>query len=354
VRQPLDRRLLSLTVRRTVSILSALAVSAIAGGCGGSAAPATVSTGARVRSPSQHRPSGGATEVPASRPSVLTYRPLYSLPAPLRDPAFVPLGSSRFALIGGLSEGDTSTSEVYVGDLTHVTQAATLAIAQHDAQGALLDGKVYVFGGGSFSELDHIIRFDPASKAVTTVGTLPSAQSDVAVTPIGNTAYVVGGYDGISWKRTILAYTPGAAATRVVGTLPVGLRYAAVTAVGGRVLIAGGSTPTGASRAIFSFDPATGSVMRIGTLPQPVTHGELAALGGFAYLVGGRGNGASSQTAQIFAINPTDGRIAAAGRLPTALSDAGLLPTGSGLLVVGGLESSGAVGDSVGELTPTR
>ena len=86
---------------------------------------------------------------------------------------------------------------------------ATLGTAQHDAQAALLAGKVYVFGGGSFSELDHIFSFDPASHALATVGSLPVAQSDVAVTSIGNTAYVVGGYDGVSWRNTILAYSPG-------------------------------------------------------------------------------------------------------------------------------------------------
>ena len=159
-------------------------------------------------------------------------------------------------LIGGLSASDTSTTEVDTGDRSQVTQAATLGVAQHDAQAALLEGRVYVFGGGSFSELDHIFSFSPATEALATVGSLPAAQSDVAVTAIGNTAYVIGGYDGVSWKNTILAYSPGASTTRTVATIPVGLRYAAATAIDGRVLIAGGSTPTAASRAIFSFDPA--------------------------------------------------------------------------------------------------
>jgi hypothetical protein len=320
-------------------------------GCGGSHTGAGGSAG--QRSSNSHARLTIRKRTPA-RAATLTYRHLYTLPAPLRDPAFAALGGGRFALLGGLSAADTSTNEVYIGDRRHVRAAATLGVAQHDAQAATLAGRVYVFGGGSFSELDHIFSFEPADATLATVGALPSAQSDTAVTSIGDTAYVVGGYDGVSWKDTILSYRPGAKATRLAARMPVGLRYAAVTAIGGRVLIAGGSTPTAASRAVFSFDPRTGRVTRIATLPSPVTHGELAPLGQFAYLVGGRGNGTSSQTARIYAIDPATGRITPAGRLPAGLSDAALVPGGHSLLLIGGLESSGAVSDNVGVLTPTR
>lgn len=329
--------------------LVGLALALTLAGCGGSGAGSGTTTSHRTSASRQRRTIRKAR---APRPATLIYKHLYTLPAPLRDPAYAALGSHRFALIGGLSAADTSTTEVDVGDSTHVKQMATLGIAQHDAQAAYLLGKIYVFGGGSFSELDHIFSFDPTTSALKTVGALPSAQSDVAVAAIGNTAYVVGGYDGVSWKNTILSYTPGASSTRVAATMPVGLRYAAATAIDGRVLIAGGSTPTSASRAIFSFDPQTGRVTRIGTLPSPVTHGELAPLGQFAYLVGGRGNGTSSQTSRILAIDPRTGKVTPAGRLPAGVSDAALIPNGSSLLFVGGLESSGTVSDNVGELAP--
>ena len=90
---------------------------------------------------------------------------------------------------------------------------------------------------------------------LATVGSLPVAQSDVAVTAIGNTAYVVGGYDGVNWLDTILAYRPGDTVPKTAATLPVGLRYAAVAAVDGRVLIAGGSTPTAAQSCDLQLRP---------------------------------------------------------------------------------------------------
>ena len=169
------------------------------------------------------------------------------------------IGGGRFVLIGGLDAADTSSAEIDVAGSHGLLHSATLPLAQHDAQGAALAGKVYVFGGGSFSELDHIVSFDPVSNAVGNAGTLPRAQSDVAVTQLDGTAYIVGGYDGTNWLNTILAWRPGSG-VRVAGHLPVGLRYSSVSPVDGRLVIIGGSTPAGATDAIYSFDPASGRV----------------------------------------------------------------------------------------------
>ena len=131
-----------------------------------------------------------------------------------------------------------------------------------------------------------------------TVGGLPAARSDVAVTASHSTAYVVGGYDGTDWLDTILARRPGSAA-RVVAHLRVGLRYAAASTVDGRVPVIGGSTPTGGSDAVYRFDPATRRVRQLDRLPQRITHAAAATLGPYVYLVGGRGDNLNSHTASI-------------------------------------------------------
>jgi hypothetical protein len=283
-------------------------------------------------------------------PKQLAYRTLFSLPAPLRDPATAPVGTSQAALLGGLDSADTSTSEIQVISPRGVSYTGALPVAQHDAQAATLAGQVYVFGGGSLSELNHIVGFDPSAHTVRSVGVLPTASSDVAVTQVGNTAYIVGGYDGTNYLNTILAWTPGGPA-KVVGHTPAGLRYSAVTTVGGKLIILGGSTPTGASRTIYSFDPATGRLTTLGQLPQPITHGGAAALGNFVYLVGGRGDLVSQTTRNVWSINPSTGAVKPAGHLPHALSDAGVITIGQGIVVAGGYTGVNTVA-GVGELIP--
>jgi len=209
---------------------------------------------------------------------------------------------------------------------------------------------VYLFGGGEFTQYDHILRFDPGSGSVSQVGVLPRPESDVAVAAIGGSAYVVGGFDGLEALDTIVAWRPGSPA-RIVGHLPVALRYAAVVASGPDLVIIGGSTPTGASDAIYRFDPATGGVTQIGRLPRATTHAGAADLGGEVYLVGGRGETVDDRSSAVWAINPSTGAVRAAGRLPQPLSDAGVLAERGAIIVAGGHSPEGTDA-SVGELVP--
>ena len=288
----------------------------------------------------------------ASKPLAVkvSYRPLFSLPAPLQDPAIAGLSGGRFVLLGGLDAADTSTAGVLVANLRGPLRTALLPGAQHDAQAAALAGQVYVFGGGEFTQYDHILHFDPATGTVSAAGVLPTPASDVAVTEMGGTAYIVGGFDGSNWLDTILAWRPGTSA-RVLARLPVALRYAAVAAVNGVILIIGGTTPTGTSDAIYRFDPATGVVRELGRLPQPITHAGAAPLGSSVYLIGGRGGNLDGQSNRVWAIDPSNGAVHVAGRLPRALSDLTVLPLGNAILLAGGRTSEGTQA-AVGELVP--
>ncbi len=283
-------------------------------------------------------------------PVSLIYHPLYDLAAPVQDPASAALGPRTFVLLGGLNAADTSSDEVIVAGLHGSSVKATLPNAQHDAQAAALGGQVYVFGGGQFTQYEHILAFDPTTDAITTTGALPSAASDVAVTGDGSTGYVVGGFDGVNWLSTILAYSPGSS-VRVVAHLPVALRYAAAAIVGGDVIIAGGSTETGVSNDIYKVDPATGAVTTVGHLPAGLTHAGAGVLDGTMYLVGGRGDLVSDRTAGVLAIDPATGTVTPAGRLPQPLSDAAVVTLPGELIVAGGATAAGTQA-AVGEFAP--
>jgi Kelch motif len=276
-----------------------------------------------------------------------------ALPFALQDEACVGLGSGRVLLLGGLNASDTSTADVSVLDAQGAPGSyggGLLPEPQHDAQAAVLDGSVFVFGGGQFSSYDHILAYDPAGRHVSEAGSLPAATSDAAVAVISGTAYVVGGYDGQQALDTIVAWRPGARPW-IAGRLPYGLRYAAVAASGGRLLIAGGSREETVTRPILSFDPATGAVRQVGELPFPVTHAAAVALGRYVYVLGGRGSEPGSQHATITAIDTTNGRALRDGALPLRLSDTCAVALGERAWLIGGLSTTGTL-TSVFELTP--
>ena len=330
-----------------MAVITLFAVLLLAAGCGGSSASST-SSAATSKQRAQRR-----ARAAAARPDVFVFRHLYSLPAPLRDPAFAPLGGSRFVLAGGLNAADVSTDEVDIADLHRVVHAGTLPGAQHDAQAAGLPSGAFVFGGGNASEFDHIYKINPSAATAATVGRLPTVASDVAVTQLGATAYIVGGYDGSHWLDTVVAWSPGHGA-HVVGHLPVGLRYAAVTPGPiGQLVVIGGTTPGGgASRSVYIFNPATGHSRVLAQLRQPVTHAGAVTIGNFAYLIGGRSASSTGQTASIWSINTATGKLRAAGRLPAATSDAAVLRVGGAVIVAGGQTSRGVTLAEVGRLIP--
>jgi hypothetical protein len=314
-----------------------------------------LATWAGVLSSHRHSGADGAARASPTGPSVPAMRfagrrlPV-ALPFALQDEACVYLGSGRVALIGGLDAADTSSAAVSVLDAQGARSGGLLHEPQHDAQAAMLDGSVFVFGGGQFSSYEHILAYDPAAERVNEAGNLPTPTSDAAVSVIADTAYVVGGYDGQQALDTVVAWRPGERPW-LAGRLPYGLRYPAVAAIGGRLLIGGGSRAEAATRAILSFDPATGVVSRVGELPFAVTHAAAVALGRYVYVLGGRGSEPGSQHAAITAIDATNGHALPDGALPLRLSDTCAVALGDRIWLIGGLSTTGTLASAY-ELTP--
>jgi len=255
-------------------------------------------------------------------------------------------------LLGGLTAADTSTATILVASARGASRLGRLPAALHDSAAVRLGGAVYLFGGGNgVSQLDTIVRVDPASGATADAGRLPVPSSDQAAAAVGETAYIVGGYTGRRWLDTIVAWRAGSPA-HIVARLPSPLRYAAVTAVAGQVVIAGGSLPNGtASDAVLAFSPATGRVRRIGRLPAPTTHASAAALGRLAYVIGGRGAPVGSATRRVVAVDLRRGEVRQAGRLSSQRSDLAAIGLGNQIVLAGG-NGAGATESRLSALVP--
>lgn len=318
-----------------------LVIAVLAAGCGGSGRSAATTTATREAAPAPVRLDSSPRLVPLDAGS---------LAEPVQDAAAAPFGGGA-VLLGGLTASDVSRADVVTATRAGSQRRGRLPVALHDAAAVRLGRLVYVFGGGTGpSQLDTIVRVDPATGLAESTGRLPAPSSDQGAAAVGGIAYVVGGYTGSRWLDTIVAWKPGGGA-RVVAHLPTPLRYAAVTAAAGRVVIAGGSLPSGAaSDAVYAYAPG-GGVVRIGRLPAPTTHAAAAAVGSTAYVLGGRGAVAGTPTDAIVAVDPRARRIRGAGRLPEPLSDAAAVGTAGGILVAGGRSAAGTVARLV-ELVP--
>jgi hypothetical protein len=297
---------------------------------------------------------------PASAAMVLQAVPApYQLPAPVTRAVALPGAGHGLLIAGGLTAQSATTSAVtLLNPATGQTRrAGRLAAPTHDAGGAVLGGKPFVFGGGSAASIDTVQSGTGKSWAAS--GHLPGARSDLSAVTVGGRAYLVGGYDGSTWDAGVLATSDGTRFT-VAARLPVPVRYPAVAALGSRIWVFGGQTPSGITDVIQQIDTATGKASVAGRLPTPTAHASGFTLGGRIFVAGGQTaqpagkSGVASPSATlrtsgtILQYRPPPGQAtrggstATAGRLPVPVANgAAAVLGGTGYLIGGDQGTSG-------------
>ncbi len=274
----------------------------------------------------------------------------YRLDAPVQREVAALDGQTVY-LAGGLDSSDVSASGVFALNTTtgRLASLGSMPNAFHDAAGAMIDGKLFVFGGGTLVGTDVVQMFDPATGAASVVGHLPVPLSDLTAATVGNTVYLIGGYDDHAPRREIYATTDGTT-FRVVGRLPTGLRYAAAAAVGGTIVIAGGQAANGPVDTVTAFDTANDTISSLGRLPAPVTEASAVTIAGSVYVIGGR-DPSDHALATVVSIDPASGTIESLSPLRHPVADAAAVSGPDGALLIGGWRGSAI--DQVLEATLT-
>ena len=261
----------------------------------------------------------------------------YQLSAPVSREVVLP-GAGGLLVAGGLTPSGASANTVTTLDpVTGATrQIGRLAQATHDAAGVMLDGRVFVLGGGTAASVPTVQAFSPGGQAAV-VGQLTRPRSDSSGVSAGPVGYVLGGYDGATLDPQVLATTDGQH-FRVAARLAVPVRYAGATALDGLIWVFGGQAKTGATDVIQRVDPATGAASVTGRLPQPVQGAAVISLGGRIYVAGGVTAGQANPT--VFQFDPATSRVTAAGKLPVPVGYAAAAVTGGVGYLIGGEDGS--------------
>jgi outer membrane protein assembly factor BamB len=259
---------------------------------------------------------------------------------------------SGLIIAGGLTQRATTTDAIAMLDPAtgKLTLAGRLATPTHDAAGAILAGRPYVFGGGVQASTAGVQALQPR-RAATVTGRLPGPRSDSAALTLGGTAYLLGGYDGLSYDANVLATTDGNH-FRTVATLPVPVRYPAVAGAGSQIWVFGGQTAAGPSNVIQQVDLATGRTTVVGHLPTPTTGAVAFSLGGRIFVAGGKvqmpagpaSHGRSSAAPgsplttsnAVLGFDPRHHAVTLAGALPVPVANAAVAVLAGTAFLVGG------------------
>jgi hypothetical protein len=283
-------------------------------------------------------PGAGPAD-PATPSLVLQATPAaYQLPAAVSREVVLADGS-QLVIAGGLTPQSLSSDAVTT--LNPVTGATgsggRLASPTHDAAGAMLGGRPYVFGGGSATSV-ATVQAVTRGRVAAIAGQLPAARSDVSGVTVGSVAYLVGGYDGTTYSPGVLATSDGQH-FRTAARLPVTVRYAAVAALGSQIWVFGGETANGPTSVVQRINPGAGTAAVAGHLPRPVEGASAFTLDGRVYIAGGQvaaasASGTASPSAPpatsraVLSFDPATGGAATAGQLPVPVAYAGVAVLG--------------------------
>ena len=289
----------------------------------------------RIATPAPHSSTGNASP-PIGPPQALQITPAaYQLPWGISREVVLARGG-ELLIIGGLNQRSVTTSTVTQLDPVtgRTTWTGRLADASHDAAGALLGGRPFLFGGGVSGSIAAIQSLRLGHTAAV-AGQLPGPRADLSSVTLGPAAYLVGGYDGASYAAAVLSTTDGTSFT-TVAKLPVPIRYAAVAGTGNDIWVFGGETPAGPTGIIQRVNITTGRAAVVGHLPAALSGATAFVLGGRIFVAGGQGAGTGAASRAVLAFDPARHSVTASGTLPVGVSNAAAAVVGGTAFVVGG------------------
>ncbi|RYU76403.1 kelch repeat-containing protein [Hymenobacter persicinus] len=232
------------------------------------------------------------------------------------------------ALPGALAARTAALSAWNVG--------ASLAQARGQHAAAALNGKIYVWGGYSASEISSLEIYNPATNTWSAGAPLPQALRGHAHA-VGNNGllYSFSGVSGSDKVSSSYSYNPATNVWTTLAPIPVAVWEArATTGTDGRIYVLGGENNLYGNQI---YNPTantwtTGAPLPITTLGAAVvTDGS-----GRIHLIGGATNGYTAGTTH-YVYNPVTDTWATAAALPTAIAQAGCTLGSDGkIYVIGG------------------
>lgn len=262
------------------------------------------------------------------------------MPVGRNDHAMVWSGTHLFVLGGAGPSGalddivriDPATGEVR-------TMGAKLPTPRSYVTGAFANGKAYAFGGCNdasqcrVAPTREIVEYDPATDTARVMPQLlPSGRVSAAAVWSGTHVYLFGGDTngptGCPNVNEIVRFDPATGEVRVMPTtIPGGLLASAGVWDGRRALLFGGLGSCAVRDTILAYDPATGSLSTLATrLPEPRYWPSAVSIDGIAYVFAGW---SSTFLNDVLRFDPASGSISrlpvtfATGRYATAAAAAG-------------------------------
>ena len=225
-----------------------------------------------------------------------------------------------------------------------------------EVAGAAVGGKVYVVGGFAEPSLSNVMNlavcdtveeYDPSTNRWATKSPVPVGLHHAGAASVGDRLYIIGGFTKSLfsvWQpaASVYMYNPETDSWVERAPMPTKRGALAVVPLGEKLFAIGGYDGTGNSGAVEVYDPATDNWSARASLPTPRDHLAAAAVGMRIYAIGGRLNRDYGRNLAIVeAYDPVADRWSQVAHLPTPRSGITAAVVQESIYVFGGESPEG-------------
>ncbi|UCG55596.1 MAG: hypothetical protein JSU70_12085 [Phycisphaerales bacterium] len=255
--------------------------------------------------------------------------------------------------IGGASSYSSKplrTVEEYDPATDSWTTRSGMPTARMGFSTSVVNGKIYAMGGGDMSggasaikAFSTVEEYDPATDTWTTKSEMPTARFAHSANVLDGRIYVIGGGPSCPWCGAILTlevYEPATDTWTWKADIPRAIISASTSVVDGKIYAIGGE---GTARRVDEYDPVADTWTRKADMPTPTTDLSTSVAGGKIYAIGGDGTG-TGIVATVEVYDPGTDTWTTAPDMPTARTGVSTSMVNGKIYAIGGLASWGGTG----------
>jgi N-acetylneuraminic acid mutarotase len=169
------------------------------------------------------------------------------------------------------------------------TRKADMPTPRGGPASSVVNGKIYVIGGGREGPFSTVEEYDPATDTWTRKADMPTPRAHLSTSVVNGRIYAIGGSDG-AYLSTVEEYDPAADMWVKKADMPTPRAYLSTSVVNGRIYAIGGSRVSHAGLpTVEEYDPSTDTWMKRTDMPTEVEGVATSAVDGKIYAIGGGG-----------------------------------------------------------------